>query len=96
MSRGRAALVLAVEFGPQPLDVGDVDFLDVGEVGDSPCRLLHPLSDVAAQADDLDRLDVVVDGTRRGDAGRRRWATCYRTFGEQPVEIAVHDPPVRS
>ena len=69
VSRGRASSYWRLSSARNSLDVGDVDLLDVGEVGDPPRRLLHPLGDVAAQADDLDRLDVVVNDLR-GDSRR--------------------------
>ncbi len=47
---------VAVHHRPRFLERGDVEFLDQSEVRDSALRLLHILGDLAAEADDLDRL----------------------------------------
>src|SRR5882757_3729373 len=47
---------LAVEMATQRFELGDVDFLDVGEMWNVALRLAHALSDDAADSDDFDFL----------------------------------------
>ena len=65
--------VTSVHLGAQLVERGDVDLLDVGEVGDPPLGGLHALGDVAPQPDDLDLFDLVAARPARPgpDFGRR-------------------------
>jgi hypothetical protein len=58
---------LAIQGRAQFLERGDVDLLDVGEMGDPALRLGHLLGDAPPQPDDLDGLDGGL-----GDTLRRR------------------------
>ena len=52
----RIVAAVAVHHLPRFFERGDVELLDQGEVLNAAVRLRHVLGDLAAQADDLDRL----------------------------------------
>src|SRR6185369_15128825 len=70
------------------LERGDVEFLDQGEMRNPAFRLSHVLGDLAAKADDLDRL---VLARRAGTAVRDRPAIVEQIS----VEIGVADAVAR-
>ena len=72
---------------PRVLEVGDVEFLDQGEMRDAALRLLHILGDLAAQADDLDRFVGAPCAAARGKRCRRCREVC--------VEIGMADAVAR-
>ena len=97
---GRA---LRVELRAQRLELGDVDLLDVGEVRDAALGVLHLLRDLAAQADDRNRLDLVAPAPARPAAtppARRGRARAQARRGRRatmrpPGPLPVHRPAGR-
>ena len=85
-----AGLPGLVDVRAQRLEIGDVHLLDVGEMRDSPHRILHALGDPAPEPDDLDLLDgrirrQALDGGLRLPAAR-----------EIGIHVLAQDAPCRS
>ena len=71
VSLGWSARLCLVERGAQVFERGDVDLLDIGDVGNARVRERHFFGDFAAHADDLDVLDPRVGRKPRRRAGLR-------------------------
>ena len=78
-----------VQVFAQGLELGDVDFLDVGKMRDLALRRRHALGDDAPQPDNLDFLDVRRRRRAGDDGGSRR--ACF----QEVVEILAEDTPTR-
>ena len=85
VSLGRSSVARRVQRRAQILERGDVDLLDIGEMGDAARGLRHVLGDAAAHADDPDRLDRHVGLAAR--PLRRRLGR----MGDEGVEVVVGD-----
>ena len=79
----RPAAAIGVEVGAHRFERGDVHFLDIGEVRDRALRCRHILGDLAAHADDLDRL------VGAGAAGARGVIALPAAVAEKCVEIGM-------
>src|SRR3569833_194540 len=77
----------------QRYELGDVDFLDVGEMGNVALRIAHALGDDAANADDLDLLGCRL--SRRPQLNRPRpYELRARTAGNKRLEILAQNPAI--
>ena len=86
--RRRALRLARVQVLAQRLELGDVHFLDVGEVRDVALGRAHALGDHAPHADDLDLLDALA---RRGS---RRLRGCAAALaGDHGFEVLRRDAP---
>jgi hypothetical protein len=83
---------LAVELVAQPLQLTDVDGVDIRDVRDLGPGQRQPLGDAAAHA--ANRFfatgGVAIDGLWRGSLPHAR------RFGDGSIEIGMHDPPTRA
>ena len=86
VSRTPRSRVLSVELAAEPLELGDVDGVDVGDVRDLGPRRRQPLGDPAAHASHRLGPDLVATAA---------WSTSVRTAaaGDDAVEVGVDDPP---
>ena len=57
---GRCRLLGCIDISAQGLKIRDVDLFDVGEVRDSPLRILQALGDVPSQSNNLDLFTSVL------------------------------------
>jgi hypothetical protein len=85
-----AGLPGLVDVRAERLEIRDVHLLDVGEVRDSPHRILHALGDPAPEPDDFDLLDGRI---RRQTLHGRLRLHAARQIG---IHVRAQDPPRRS
>ncbi len=82
-------ILLAVERLPQALELGQVEFLHIAEVGNGALGLLHAFGDQPAQADDADLLHAIRRTVLRGLNGANLPA-------DVALEVGRRDPSVRT
>jgi hypothetical protein len=96
--RGGAGRQPAVQVLAQRLELGDVHFLDVGEVRDVALGVRHAVGDHAPHADHADFVGAGAAHEARRRARRRPRTGCSRRRGaaERRVEVLPRDAPARS
>ena len=78
----------------QPLQLGDVHFLDVGEVRDVALGLAHALRDHASHAEKLDLLRLGARLALRAAVACGAARSCLLRLVDRGVQILRSDAPV--